>query len=91
MSLLQKVLYGGLAVGALVLLIRGQLLLRWPRRRPADPPRLVRALGLSLLLIVASQVASYELHARVLAIALAGAGLLVVLVPLIVASRQGRI
>jgi hypothetical protein len=90
MSLLQKVLAGGLVVGGLVLLIRGQPLLRRPRRRPADPPWLARASGLSVLLMVAGMVAGSELHASTLAYGLLIAAMLVVLEPMIVASRQGR-
>jgi hypothetical protein len=79
----------GIAVLALALLLRGQLLGRWLRRRPGDP-LLVRAVGLCLLLAVASLVASDELNLRALAVALSVGGLLVALGPMVMGSRQGR-
>jgi hypothetical protein len=90
MSLLQRVLSVGLVVLGLVMLIRGQPLFRWSRHRPADPPWLNRLAGLSGLLLVAGTVAGSELHAWGLAYGLLIAAMLVVLVPMIVASRQGR-
>lgn len=91
MSLLSRVLSVGMAALGLVVLLRGRPLVRWPRSRPPAPPGLIRASGLCLLLAAASIVASAELHARALAIVLALAALGVGLIPLIVASRQGRI
>ena len=80
----------GIAVLALVLLFRGQFLGRWSRRRPGNP-LLARAVGLGLLLLVASLVASDQVNLQGLAVALLVGGLLVVLIPTIIASRQGRI
>jgi hypothetical protein len=80
----------GIAVLALVLLLRGQLLGRWSRRRPVDP-LLARAVGLGLLLAAASLVASDELNLWDLAVALSVGGLLVVLGPMVGRSRQGRL
>ena len=66
----------------------GQFLGRWSRRRPGDP-LLVRAVGLCLLLLAASLVASDQLNLRALVVALLVGGLLVVLGP-VARSRQGR-
>ena len=79
----------GIAVLALVLLIRGQFLGRWSRRRPGDP-LLVRAVGLCLLLAVVSLVAGDQLNLRALVVALSVGGLLVVLGP-VLRGRQGRL
>jgi threonine/homoserine efflux transporter RhtA len=80
----------GIAVLALALLFRGQFLGRWSHRRPGHP-LLVRAAGLGLLLLVASLVAGDQLNLRGLAVALLVGGLLVVLGPRVVGSRQGRL
>jgi hypothetical protein len=78
----------GIAVLALVLLLRGQFLGRWSRR--AGNPLLVRAVGLSLLLVTASLVAGDQLNLRGLAVALLVGGLLLALGPRVARSRQGR-
>jgi hypothetical protein len=79
----------GIAVLALVLLLRGQFLGRWSRRRSGDP-LLVRAVGLSLLLVTASLVAGDQLNLRGQAVALLVGGLLLALEPRVARSRQGR-
>ena len=91
MSLGQWLPVVGMTVGGLALVIRGRTLVRWPRHRPPDPPGVIRAVGLCVVLVAASITAGAGLHAPLVALALAVAAPFVVLVPVILASRQGRI
>jgi hypothetical protein len=81
----------GVAALGLVMLIGGRPLIRWPRHRPPDPPGVVRASGLGMVLVAAAIVVGVGLDAWTFGLVLAVAAMLVGLIPLILASRQGRI
>ncbi len=88
MPTLLKVLVAATAILAAIELVRGQPLVRWRRRRERQLQ--TRGHALCLLLLVASDLAGWELHAFTLAYVLLGGGLVVLLGATIVGSRQGR-
>jgi hypothetical protein len=86
MPTLLKVLAAATAILAVIELVRGQPLVRWRRRQ--EHPSQTRGHALSLLLLVASEHASFELHAANLGYVLIGLALVVLLGAAIVATRQ---
>jgi hypothetical protein len=86
MPTLLKVLAAATAILAVIELVRGQPLVRWRRRQ--EHPLQTRGRTLSLLL-VASELATFELHAWTLGYVLLGGGLVVLLCTAVVGSRQG--
>ena len=88
MPMLLKVLLAATAILATIELVRGQPLVSWRRRR--ERPLQTRGHALSGLLLVASELASFELHAFTLAYVVLGLAVVVLLGATIVGSRQGR-
>jgi hypothetical protein len=85
---LMKVLLAAMAIAAAIELVRGRSLVPW--RRLQEHPLKTRGIALSLLLLVASIVASSELHAFTLAYVLDLLMLVVLLGAIIVESRERR-
>jgi hypothetical protein len=86
---LMKVLLAGLAILAVIELVRGRPLIRWRRRH--EHPLETRGRALYLVLFVASTLASSELHAFTLAFILLVLAVVVLLGGVILGRRERRL
>jgi hypothetical protein len=86
MPTLMRVLFAALAIWQLIELACGRSLVPWRRQ---EHPLRTRGFALSLLLLVAGDLASSELHAFTLAFALLGLSMVVLVGAVMIVSRQG--
>ncbi len=86
MPTLMRVLFAALAIWQLIELACGRSLVPWRRQ---EHPLRTRGVAFSQVLLVASMVASSELHASTLGYVLLGLSMVVLVGAVMIVSRQG--